>query len=152
MSAFMDIVADGTVNYDRICLMNVKTEQGIVGDIVQDVVTEPAQKAARIQGTNGFLEWVVNLDGDHDAVRYWDGDGDVQEETFRKSRPDDFKREIDHIEDILNGKDPSGSPLSLERGLETMLVIAAAHLSHRHRRTVRIDYERGYRPESIELL
>ena len=152
VTATMDMVANGAVNYDRICLINVRTEKGIVGDIVQDVVTQPAQKAARVQGESGFIEWVVNLDRDHDAVRYWDGKGDVKEETIRKSRPDDFKGEIDHIEGILNGEDPVDSPISLERGLETMLVIAAAHTSQRHRRTVRINYDTGYRPESIELL
>ncbi|MBW2144363.1 MAG: Gfo/Idh/MocA family oxidoreductase [Deltaproteobacteria bacterium] len=152
VSATMDMVATGTVNYDRICLINVKTDKGIVGDIVQDVVTQPAQKAARVQGEAGFLEWVVNLDGDQDAVRYCDGKGAVKEEIIRKSRPDDFKGEIDHIESILNGEDPADSPISLERGLETMMVIAAVHVSQRHERTVRINYEKGYRPESIELL
>lgn len=152
VSATMDIVDDGVVKYDRICLISVKTEVGLVGDIVQDVVTEPAQKAARIQGTKGFLEWFVNFKGGHDAVHYWDGKGEVREEMIQKTRPDDFKGEVDHIEQILNGGDRAGSPISIERGLDTMLVIAAAHVSHRHRRSVRINYDRGYRPESIELL
>jgi predicted dehydrogenase len=152
VSAMMDMVADGVVNYDQVCLLSVKTETGLVGNIVQDVVTEPAQKAARIQGTRGFLEWLVNYDEDHDAVRYWDGKGKVTEETIRKTRPDDFKGEIDHIEQILKGGDRAGSPISLERGLETMLVIAAAHVSHQQRRLVRINYDQGYKPESIEII
>ena len=152
LSATMDIVSDGVVKYDRICLLSVKTETGLVGDIAQDVVTEPAQKIARIQGTNGFLEWFVNFDENHDAVCYWDEKGKVKEERIQKRRPDDFKGEIDHIKDILNGGDRANSPISFERGLDTMLVIAAAHVSHRHGRTVRINYNQGYRPESIELL
>jgi hypothetical protein len=44
------------------------------------------------------------------------------------------------------------SVLSLERGLETMLVVAAAHLSSAKKRTVRIDYRKGYTPEALELL
>jgi predicted dehydrogenase len=152
VSAMMDMVDDGVVNYDRICLMNVKTESGLVGDIVQDVVTEPAQKVARIQGTKGFLEWFVNFKGGHDAVHYRDGKGEVREELIQKTRPDDFKGEVDHIEQILNGGDRAGSPISIERGLDTMLVIAAAHISYRLKRSVRINYDRGYTSEAIELL
>jgi predicted dehydrogenase len=152
VSATMDMVADGGVRYDRICLVSVKTQTGLIGNIVQDVVTEPAQKAARVQGSNGFLEWVVNSDEDHDALRYWDGKSAVTEETIRKSRPDDFKGEIDHLEDILKGEGRAGSPISLQRGLDTMMVIAAAHVSRQHKKTVRINYEEGYRPDAIQIL
>ncbi len=143
VSATMDMVTGEAVAYDRVCLMSVRTETGLVGHIAQDVVTDPPQKAARIQGSRGFLEWIVNLDGDHDAVRYRDADGREGEEIIHKTRPDDFKGEIDLVEEILNGADPSEAPISLERGLETMRVIAAAHLSHRKGRRVRIHYDRG---------
>jgi predicted dehydrogenase len=152
VSAAMDIVSDGVVNYDRICLMNVKTESGLVGDIAQDVVTAPSQKSLRIQGTRGFLEWIVNLDGSHDAVRYGDGKSAQQEEMIKKTRPDDFKGEIDHLEGILKGEDRAHSPLALERGLETMMVVAAAHISHRNKKPVKINYDRGYGVESLEVL
>ncbi len=56
---------------------------------------------------------------------------------------------IDHLEDILNGK-LKESPISLEKGLETMMVVAAAHLSHKLGRTVRIDYEAGYNLDAIK--
>jgi len=151
VSAAMDLVDDGAVKYDQICLINVRTETGLVGDIVQDVVTEPAQKAARIQGTKGFLEWFVNFKSGHDAVHYQGGNGEAREELIKKTRPDDFKGEIDHLEQIFNGGDRAGSPISLERGLETMLVIAAAHMSCRHKRSVKINYDRGYTSEAIEL-
>ena len=152
VSAAMDIVNDGLVNYDRICLINVRTEAGLVGDIVQDVVTEPPQKAARVQGTKGFLEWFVNYKSGHDAVHYWNGKGEVREELIKKTRSDDFKGEIDHIEHILKGGDRASSPISVERGLDTMLVIAAAHMSSRHKRSVRITYDRGYTPDAVELI
>lgn len=152
VSATLDMVNDGVVNYDRICLINVRTEAGLVGDIVQDVVTEPAQKAARIQGTKGFLEWSANFKAGHDAVHYWDGKGAVNEELIKKTRPDDFKGEIDHLEQILKGGDRAGSPIAMERGLDTMLIIAAAHMSCRHKRSVGINYERGYTTDAIELL
>ncbi len=152
VSATMDMVTDGGVEYDRVCLLTVRTESGLVGDIAQDVVTEPPQKAARIQGTEGFLEWMVNVDENHDAVRYRDGKGETKEEKFRKTRPDDFKGEIEHVEDILRGGDRTRSPVSLQRGLDTMRVIAAAHVSREHGRTVRIHYDRGCGPEAMELV
>ena len=67
-----------------------------------------------------------------------------------KTRPDDFKGEIEHIANILDGQSAEGSPISLERGLDTMLVIAATHMSHRFQRTVYLDYDKGYRPNAIE--
>ncbi|MBT8371417.1 MAG: Gfo/Idh/MocA family oxidoreductase, partial [Deltaproteobacteria bacterium] len=152
VSAMLDIVKDGKINYDRVCLLNVKTEAGFTGDIAQDVVTEPAQKAVRIQGNEGFVEWQVNHDDRHDAVRYWDGKTEVREELISKTRPDDFSGEIDHIAAILDGRLEGKSPISLEVGLDTMLVIAAAHISHRHKRTATINYDKGYSLDAIEIL
>ena len=152
VSAMLDMVNDTKVKYDRVCLLNVKTESGFVGDIAQDVVTEPAQKAVRIQGSEGFLEWVVNWDSDHDAVRFWDGQTEIREELVAKNRPDDFKGEIDHIAEILDGSFTGDSPISLEKGLDTMLVISAAHVSHQHQSTVKINYDQGYRLDAIEIL
>jgi len=152
VSAALDIVDDGNVKYDRICLLNVKTESGFVGNIAQDVVTEPAQKSVRLQGSQGYLEWLVGVDADHDAVRYWDGRAEAREELIAKTRPDDFKGEIDHIAAVLNGDFSGDSPISLQRGLDTMLVVAAAHISHNHRRAVRINYDKGYRLDAIELV
>jgi len=152
VSASLDMVEDGNVKYDRVCLLNVRTESGFVGNIAQDVVTEPAQKAVRIQGVDGFIEWIVNHDGDHDAIRYWDGKTDIQQELIPKTRPEDFKGEIDHMEAVLNGDITGDSPISLQRGLDTMLVVAAAHISHRHNRTVRINYDKGYRIDAIEIV
>ena len=148
VSAMVDMVDNGQVLYDRLCQLNVKTENGLVGNIVQDVITEPAQKSLRIQGSHGFLEWYVNRDKNCDAVYYWDGRNETQEILISKARPDDFKGEIKHLDDILSGK-MEKSPISLERGLETMLVISAAHISHRLKKTVKINYEMGYCAEAI---
>ena len=64
-----------------------------------------------------------------------------------KKRTDDFVGEIDHIEDVLEGKEVE-SPISLERGLDTMMVIAAAHISNKLDRIVKINYKDGYSLES----
>ena len=152
VAALLDMVDDGRVKYDRLCLLNVRTESGSVGNIVQDVITEPAKKAVRIQGSQGYLEWFVNYDAANDALQYWDGKTEVRQELIAKTRPDDFKGEIDHIADILDGGFEGDSPISLEKGLDTMLVIAAAHISHQHKKTVRINYDKGYRLDAIEIL
>ena len=56
--------------------------------------------------------------------------------------------EIVEIDRILKGQgDPS--PIGLESGLDTMLVIAAAHRSAATGRTVSIDYTKGYGPQSL---
>ncbi len=153
VSATLDMVAEDTgANYDRVCLIQVRTEHGFIGDIAQDVVTEPAQKMGRIQGSQGFLEWYCNFAGGQDALIYSDGKNSPRKEIIAKTRPDDFKGEIDHIEQILQGKVPENSPIALERGLDTMLVAAAAHLSNQQKRTVKINYDAGYRRESLEIV
>lgn len=151
VSAMLDMVRDKSVQYDRICLLNVRTQRGLVGDIVQDVVTSPPQKSLRIQGSTGFVEWFVNLDSTHDAVRYGYMNEEVIEKKIQKTRPDDFKGEIDFIEAIMKGESPAYLPISLENGLDTMLVIAAAHMSSQYKKTVRINYSAGYGPKSLEL-
>ena len=150
VSAMMDMVTENGAVYDRICQLNVKTERNLVGSIVQDVITNPPQKSLRIQGQDGFLEWYVNLDAKHDALRYSDGHGGIEEELFPKTRPDDFVGEIDHLQELLDNK-KKASYISLERGMETMLVIAAAYKSAAVNKTVKIDYTAGCTPEAIQV-
>ena len=149
--AMLDMVDDGKVRYDQLFLVNVQTDKGIVGSIIQDVVTEPPVKAARIQGEDGFIEWTVNFDSSHDALRYAGGEGKICEELFPKTRPDDFAGEIAHIDEILQGGPIDNSPIAVTRGLDTMLVVSAAYLSHRYGRTVKINYDAGYNLDALEI-
>ena len=149
VSSMLDMVDDNETKYDRICYINVKTEKGLVGNITQDVITEPSQKSLRVQGTNGLLKWYVNWDNDHDAIRYWDGKGEVNEKFIKKTRQSDFDSEMNHLEEVLIGKDID-SPISIRRGLETMLVIAATNISNRLKKTVGINYKKGFSLEAIE--
>ena len=151
VAAMLDVVDDGTCNYDRIFQVNVRTEKGLLGHIVQDVITKPPQKILTVQGDSGFLGWYVNRNEDSDAIRYGHNNLQPTETTFSKTRPDDFRGEIDHIEEIL-GKHLTDSPISLENGLDTMLVLAACHLSHQSRRVVRINYRAGYLPNALKEL
>ena len=143
VQAMMDFVSDGKVDYDKFCLMNLRTENGIAGRVVQDVVTHPPRKWARIQGKDGYAEWQCTFKPGTDAVLEGGRNGPIEEHLFQKTRPDDFIEELRHIASVIDDN-PSASPIALQRGLDTMLVIAAAHLSARRGRRVTIDYAKGW--------
>jgi predicted dehydrogenase len=148
VQATLDIVTDEKVEYDRLCLMNLRTESGLTGRCVQDVVTSPARKWARIQGSAGCIEWHCGSEPGVDVVRAQLAGRLTVEQKVTKTRPDDFIEELRHIAAALAG-DPAASPITLVRGLDTMLVVAATHLSTSSGRRVRIDYARGWRPEAL---
>ena len=130
VNALLDYADQDATSYDRLCQLHVRTEGGLAGIIVQDVITEPSRKWARLQGDKGFLEWHVNYQKDEDRIVYGRVGAAPEHMVFAKTRPDDFKGEIDHVERLLDGVDRAmDSPMHLHRGLETMLVIAAAHRS-----------------------
>jgi predicted dehydrogenase len=148
VSAVIDYVEDIGTAYDRLCLLSLVTESGLIGRVVQDVVTNPPRKWGRVQGAGGYVEWHCGYKPGCDAVIQGGPSGVADEQLFEKSRPDDFIRELRHLDAALAG-DPSRSPIALERGLETMLVVAAAHRSAAERRAVRIDYAKGYSLEAL---
>jgi predicted dehydrogenase len=148
VTATMDYVRTPELDYDRLCLLNLRTENGLLGRVVQDVVTAPPRKWARVQGSDGYVEVAIGQPAGADTLDWRGVDGDAETRTFPKRRPDDFIEELRHVERVLEGREAS-TPLSLERGLETMLVIAAAHLSARERRTVRIDHAAGCVPDAL---
>jgi predicted dehydrogenase len=151
VQATLDMVKDERVDYDRLCLMNLRTENGLVGRCVQDVVTQPPRKWVRIQRTNGFVEWQCGREPGVDAVTALLADRKAVEEKVTKTRPDDFIEELKHIHAALAAQ-PEQSPISLARGLDTMLVVAAAHLSHRSGRRVKIDYSAGYTRNALSAV
>jgi predicted dehydrogenase len=143
VTATLDYVVDSGTEYDRLCLANVVTENGLVGRIAQDVVTRPVRKWARLQGADGFIEWVCGYELGKDAIIFGSGAGDVVVETFPKTRPDDFLIELSHIASVMNG-DNNSPALAIERGLDTMMVIAACHRSAQRGKSIAIDWTRGY--------
>jgi predicted dehydrogenase len=148
VAASMDLVREDGADYDRLCLLNLKTESGLIGRCVQDVITIPHRKWARVQGTAGWGEVHINAEPGADKVTVQpSGQGRV-ETLLPKTRPDDFIAELQHMAAVIEGR-RSASSIRLERGLDTMLVLVAAHRSVREKRTVRIDYEKGYGPEAI---
>ncbi len=151
VSAALDYIKTAEVDYDKLCLLHFKTETGLIGRVVQDVITSPARKWARIQGNNGFVELIIGHEPGIDRVNWKIHPKEVQVHTLKKTRPDDFIWELQNIDSVLQGGENT-SAISLERGLETMMVVSAAHLSEANKRTVRIHYEKGYIPEALELL
>ena len=151
VSAALEYLETDAVNYDKLCLLHLKTETGLIGRVVQDVITLPSRKWARIQGSNGSVELTIGHEPGIDRVHWTMIEEDPQQQTIQKTRPDDFIWELQHIDSVLQGADNT-SVISLERGLDTMMVISAAHFSAAHKRTVRIHYDKGYVPDALELL
>ena len=139
VDAMLEFVRDGHVDYDRLCLMNFRTERGLIGRCVQDVVTQPPRKWARIQGAEGYLEWLCGAEPGIDLVRGQLSSGALVDERVSKTRPDDFIEELRHIAEAL-ASNPATSPIALERGIDTMRVIAAAHRSAETGRRVETDF------------
>jgi predicted dehydrogenase len=148
VSATLDYVVDGAADYDRLGLLHLVTSGGLAGRVVQDVVTSPPRKWARLQGRDGFVDLAIGHQPGRDLVRWQTGGAETLERVVEKTRPDDFIAELAHIESALAG-DPAASPIHLERGLDTMLVLAAAHRSAELRRSVRIDRSAGCTPEAL---
>jgi predicted dehydrogenase len=145
--ASLDYMKTDTLDYDKLCLLNLRTEKGLAGRVAQDVVTKPARKWARIQGKDGFVDISI---GSEDRIQWQCGGNPKEELLFKKTRPDDFIAELKHVDAILK-KEQGNNAISLECGFDTMLVIAAAHLSHRHGRRVFIDYGKGCSLQALTL-
>lgn len=152
-------VDDGLLSYDAIAALNIRSEGGVFGRVIQDIVTQPVRKVAVLQGKAGTIEWICGWKPGVDAVIVSDVKGNKSTTTFSKTRPDDFIREIQHIDDHLNGRSKDHHIL-IERGVETMMVISAAFQSSHSKCTVNIDWEKGYcskafftelKPESAAL-
>lgn len=149
VTATLDYVQENGGDYDRLCFANLTTAQGHVGRVVQDVVTRPVRKWARLQGSQGFIEWVCGYEPGIDVVIRPDNQGKPVAETFAKTRPQDFILELRHLTTALEGN-TSKSPLAIERGLDTMMVVAAAHRSAQERRMVSIDWSQGYSTRALD--
>ena len=143
VTATLDYINTEGAEYDRLCLANLATEHGLVGRVVQDVVTRPSRKWARLQASEGYIEWHCGYEPGKDAVIYSVGNQEPMVETINKTRPDDFVLELKHIVAVIEGQ-TSAVDLSIERGLDTMMVIAAAHQSSQKSRSVSIDWSKGY--------
>ena len=114
------------------------------------IVTQLHRKWAKIQGTNGAIEWICGYDMAGDAVRVSCVGQEAELIHIPKTRPEDFIEEFKHIDQHLD-EASAVSGLNLERGLDTMLVVAAAHASEKTGRRMTVGYELGYRAEASEV-
>lgn len=146
VGAAIDYVEEDGASFDRMVSMNLRTETGLLGRVVQDVVTQPPLKWAYLQGKDGSIEWQCHPSPYTDTVKV--AGAAASDQTFDKTRPDDFIQELGHIESCIDNK--VDSPISLERGLETMLVIAAAHKAAETKGVVTIDYSKSYTPDALK--
>jgi predicted dehydrogenase len=148
VSATLDWVRSDDVAYDRAAFVTLRTESGLTGDVIQDVVTLPTEKSARLQGDAGFVEWHVNAKPGVDMVASGGPGRATDEIAIPKTRPDDFIAVIDHLGAVLDG-DIVAAPIALARGLETLVVIAAVFKSDAEGRRVNIDWSLGYVPAAL---
>jgi predicted dehydrogenase len=149
VNANLNFVKKNKVNHDNLSILNVETEKGILGNIIQDVITWPSQKFLRIEGSKGFLEWHTNYSNNCDAVKI----GTRKTEKiykFKKKRPDDFKGQVEVINKLLQGEKLKSLSISLEETLATMLVISAALKSNKYKRQIKINYKKGFTLNSLK--
>jgi predicted dehydrogenase len=148
VSAAMAYVRGGGVDYDKLCLLNLRTESGLLGRVVQDVVTSPPRKWARIQGREGYVDLAIGFQPDADRVEWKIGAAESENLLIEKTRSDDFIHELEHIEAVLDGGEKA-ELIRLDQGLDTMLIVAAAHRSAREGRVIRIDRSAGCTPDAL---
>ena len=151
VTANLEYINEPKVDYDSICLLNFRTETGVIGRVVQDVITRPTKKWARAQCDNGYIEWNCEIKPGLDTVVACPNEGEKSLTEISKTRPDDFFQEMKHISDVFNSGTNNNSPISLERGLDTMLVIAGAHMSQKNSSSVVIDYKKDYSLNALSL-
>ncbi len=139
VSAALDYVEENGAAYDRLAAITLKTENGLIGRVVQDVITDPPRKWARVQCADGFVEWRCGWTPGVDAIHGSVG-GEALDRDFPKTRPDDFIAELRHIDAAVSQGRAESSPIALARGADTMRVLAACHRSAAEGRAVVIDY------------
>lgn len=128
VQTMLDVQREGETEYDRVALLQLRLESGATGRVVQDVVTLPTRKIARITGDLGMLEWQAGGHPTGDVVRIALSSGEVSEHVFPKTRPDDFLREMLYIDRVLEGA--LNNTLSLRGGLDVLRVIEHSWAQH----------------------
>ncbi len=148
VSAVINYKVIDEMNYDELSIATFQTETGLVGRLVQDVITFPPIKTANLIYESGRVNWNCAIGKGKDQVEAIDYEGKLVQKDFQKTRPDDFVRELSHIESVI--KSGEKSPIDIERGMETMMVIAASHKSAKEKKVVKITYDFGYRLDALE--
>ncbi|MEK7659985.1 MAG: Gfo/Idh/MocA family oxidoreductase [Patescibacteria group bacterium] len=121
VQSMLDVQREGEAEFDRVALLQFRLGSGATGRVVQDVVTLPTKKIARVTGDRGVIEWQCGGHPTGDVVRIAMSSGEMSERVFPKTRPDDFFREMLYIDRVLEGA--LNNTLSLQSGLDVLRVI-----------------------------
>ena len=148
VGASIHYVEEGRARYDKLCFLNLVTETGLHGRVAQDLVTFPPSKQVLLQGRDGRIEWSWGAEPGVDTVTLIRNGEDAHSVRIERTRPDDFIEELKAIESHLSGEIDSLA-ITLDRGLDSMLVIAAAHEAAGARREMTIDFGLGYSLGSV---
>jgi len=149
VSATLNYVNENSLSYDNSYFVQLRTENGLVGRVAQDTVTIPSRKRALITGSQGCVEWVSGYSQREDAVILKKPGTSEEIIRIHKTRSDDFIEELKFLEALRVGKIISQT-LDLERALDTMLLLRAAHESDQNKCTMTIDYSQGYCANAIK--
>ena len=123
--------------YDEISALTVKTQNGFLGRVVQDVFTKPVQKEISVFGLKGTASLRFATNDNFDRYNINVSEGKVIRKQFEKKRPDDFINEMKHIDYCLNNNN-FVSPIDVDHGIETMNIISKAFLSNDMKQTIKL--------------
>lgn len=130
-----EFIKDKSLNYDSKSYFILETDTKFVGTVIQDVLTYPPRKKIMIQGSKGYIEWICHHDNHDDLIKLISKNNKKKEYLIKKSRPDDFIIELEHVLK-LNYND--SSPINILNGIETMKTLIAAYKSSCSNKSVKI--------------
>ncbi len=137
VSADLVFKKDSDLDYDSISFVNLRSDRGLSGRVVQDVETKPHSKNVVATCERGLIKWICNFSGNSDRIEILEDDN-YEKIDFKKERKDDFIAEIQHILNHLNNNDKS--PINLNYGIETMKIIDSIFLSDSEKRRKQVLY------------
>ena len=139
VTSSLDFHDDGLIKYDKKAIVSLVTNKGISGDLIQDVVSFPTVKTAKVQGDRAYAQ-ITFSHNNRDIINYGLVNEESKEIIYNKTRPQDFIWEVEHVIEILEGK-IKYSPISLDVGIETMCVIEAIFRSAKEKKEVYVNRE-----------
>ena len=132
--------AKKNTDYDEIATFTFKSESGLLGRCIQDVVTRPSRKWARVQLEDSAIDWRCGSGSEGlDQLSIWEIDNpEPQNIVFNKTRPDDFISEVIAIEQATFNN--TSCPVDLVHGVDTQKVILAAFESGSEGSFINVEY------------
>lgn len=126
--------------YDSIMHLNVLSEKGLIGNITQDVVTNPHKKNLEIIFENGHLNIINNFKKNLDRLEYTLGN-DYEVLDFPKNRRDDFLGAILNMEKTYSDNKNYEKSMGFDMAIETMCIINASIKSNSLGSRIDVSYE-----------